>query len=362
MRRLLAFAFVLTMANTVTQAQVVVHPDRTVTFSFKCPGAQKVEVDIEGLVAVPMAKDSGGNWTATTEPLTPNYYGYNYLADGVSYTDPNHWLNKPNYIWQSSMFLVPGTPPEPWELQDVPHGRLDHHFFKSAIIGDQRDYFVYTPPGYSPSSREQYPVLYLLHGYSDMASGWSAVGMANVILDNLIAQGQAKPMIIVMPLGYGSANFGQTKTTGRGLGTQLYEHFRDSLFNEIIPDVQRDYRTYDDAGHRAIAGLSMGGAETLFIGVNNIARFSYIGAFSTGGLESDFPAVFPNLSSDKVNSRVKVLTVACGTSDSLIAYNRKLVEWLKEQGVSVTAVETPGKHEWPVWRRDLIAFAKAIFK
>ena len=178
--------------------------DRTVTFRFKDPNAQAVTLNLEGAKPVPMTKDAEGVWTVTTAALEPDIYGYSFVADGVGLLDPNNSSIKPNYLFFSNMVHVPGANPLPWEVADVKHGEIHHHFYKSAIIGDQRDLFVYTPPGYDAKGKTKYPVLYLLHGYSDDASGWTAVGKANVILDNLIAQGKAKPMVIVMTLGYGA--------------------------------------------------------------------------------------------------------------------------------------------------------------
>ena len=151
-----------------------------------------------------MQKDDSGVWSVTTEPLEPDYYGYSFLADGVGLIDPRNPLMKPNLLGTQSMVHVPGPPSLPWEINDVPHGVVHHHFYKSGVVGDQRDYYVYTPPRYDPASKKTYPVLYLLHGFSDDASGWTAVGRANVILDNLLAQQKAKPMIVVMTLGYGA--------------------------------------------------------------------------------------------------------------------------------------------------------------
>ena len=152
-----------------------------------------------------MQKDEQGIWSATIGPLQPDTYGYSLSVDGVGLIDPSNQLMKPNLLNTESAVHVPGPPsaPLPWEVADVPHGQIHHHFYRSKIVGDDRDFYVYTPPGYSAAARQDYPVLYLLHGFSDSANGWSEVGQANVILDNLIAQGKAKPMIVVMPLGYG---------------------------------------------------------------------------------------------------------------------------------------------------------------
>jgi enterochelin esterase family protein len=179
-----------------------VQPDGSATFRFCAPNAQEVKLAREGAEPLAMQKDDQGIWSVTTAPPAPNYYGYSFVADGVRLIDPSNPLLQPNLLSTESMVHVPGPPTLPWELNDIPHGEVHHHFYKSSVAGADRDYYVYTPPAYDPKAKKKYPVLYLLHGYSDDASGWTAVGRANVILDNLIAQGKAKPMIIVMPLGY----------------------------------------------------------------------------------------------------------------------------------------------------------------
>src|ERR1700756_2644645 len=183
-----------------------VHSDHTVTFRLRDPNAKEVAVQLEGSAKpVPMQKDDQGVWSVTTDPLTPDYYGYSFLADGVAgLLDPSNYRVKPNFHYRANEVYVPGPATLSWEITDVPHGEIHHHFYNSAVVGDHRDFFVYTPPHYDPRAKQTYPVLYLLHGYSDNASGWTAVGRANIILDNLIAQGKAKLMIIVMPLGYGT--------------------------------------------------------------------------------------------------------------------------------------------------------------
>src|ERR1035438_5706238 len=178
--------------------------DGRVTFRLKAPEAREVQVQCEGVKGTKLLKDDLGVWSLTTEALDPDIYAYSFVVDGVHMTDPANPLLKYNLLNTVSQVHVPGPQSLPWEINDVPRGTLHHHFYKSNAAADERDFWVYTPPGYDPKARMRYPVLYLLHGYSDDASAWSSVGLANVILDNLIARRQAKPMIIVMPLGYGT--------------------------------------------------------------------------------------------------------------------------------------------------------------
>jgi enterochelin esterase family protein len=248
----------------------------------------------------------------------------------------------------------------------MPHGIVHHHFYKSNIVGDNRDFYVYTPPGYDPNAKTLYPVLYLLHGYSDDASAWTVVGKANLILDFLIAEGKAKPMIIVMPLGYGAPEIVQRTPRPGGpfhdaaLRERNFDNFRRALTDEVLPRVEALYKVAPDRGSRAIAGLSMGGAESLLTGLNRTDKFAWIGAFSTGGLTEDFAGDFPHLAAE-ANAQIRLLWIACGTDDHLIVLNRKLVSWLKAKGIQVTEIETPGMHSWMVWRRNLVAFAPLLF-
>jgi enterochelin esterase-like enzyme len=341
-----------------------VHADRTVTFRLRAPNAQEVLLGREGAQRVAMQKGSEGIWTYTTDALEPDFYGYSFVVDGVSLVDPSNSVLKPNLLNLTSMFHVPGASPSPWDIADVPHGEVHHHFFHSGAIGDDRDYYVYTPPGYEPGEKKIYPVLYLLHGYSDDASGWSAVGFANIILDNLIAQGKAKPMLIVMPLGYGAPEIvvrGGPTLRDPKLRDKNYQKFRDSLFAEVIPQVEKSYHVSKDRTSRAIAGLSMGGAESQFVGLNAIDRFAWVASFSAGGAAEDYATTFPSLDA-KVNDKLRLLWIACGTEDRLIEPNRKFREWLTSKDVKHVDIETPGMHTWMVWRRNLAALAPLLFQ
>lgn len=219
-----------------------VQADQRVTFRFRDPNAKEVFLAREGAQRVPMQKDEQGVWRVTTDPLPPDLYGYSFIADGVGLIGPVDAAMKPNLLKTTSLVHVPGPASLPWEVNDVPRGEIHHHFYRSKVVGDDRDFYVYTPPGYDPTAKTQYPVLYLLHGYSDAANGWSAVGRANVILDNLIAQAKAKPMLLVMPLGYGAPEIvsrGGRTLRDANARDRNYSRFRDALFNEVIPQEWR---------------------------------------------------------------------------------------------------------------------------
>jgi enterochelin esterase-like enzyme len=340
-----------------------VHSDGSVTFRIDALNAKEVKLDREGAEPIPMQRGDQGIWSITTPPLAPDYYGYSFMVDGSRTMDASNSLLVPNLIDPGNAVHVPGPSSLPWEVNDVAHGEIRHHFYRSAVAQDERDYYVYTPPGYENSGKQEYPVLYLLHGFSDDASGWTAVGHANVILDNLIAQGKAKPMIVVMPLGYGTMEMirlGWTAWSHLDTRDKNFKNFTEALLTEVMPQVESEYRIAKARNSRAIAGLSMGGSESLLTGLNHLDKFSWIGAFSSGGIPEDFQKDFPSLDA-QVNQQLHLLWIACGTEDHLITINRNLRGWLKEKGVKVTEIETPGMHTWMVWRRNLSEFTPLLF-
>jgi enterochelin esterase-like enzyme len=366
----LAFVFdFVSAAFAQTPPAPVVSPevqsDNRVTFRFRAPNANEVSLSLEGAPKdLAMQKDEQGVWSVTSEPLTPDFYGYAFVADGVHLIDPSNPLMKPNLLNTTSQVHVPG-PGLPWEVVDVPHGEIHHHFYKSTVVGDQRDFYVYTPPGYDARGKQSYPVLYLLHGFSDDASGWTAVGRANVILDNLIAQGKTKPMLVVMTLGYGAPEILRGGFGGFSRNPEVrdrnFAKFSEALLGEVLPRVESAYLVNKDRNSRAIAGLSMGGSESLLTGLNNLDKFAWVGAFSSGGIPEEFDKDFPKLDA-KANNQLKLLWIACGVDDRLIELNRKLRSWLEAKGVHKVDIETPGAHTWMVWRRNLVAFSGLLFR
>ena len=357
-------------AAPVTSPEVLA--DHRVTFRLRAPNVKEVGVQIDGASKpLAMQKDAEGIWSATTEPLAPDYYGYVFLVDGAAVLDPSNSIAKPNFLYRANEVHVPpssgssGDSSAPaWEIADVPHGVIHHHFYRSKVVGDERGYFVYTPPGYNPRGKQTYPVLYLLHGYSDDASAWTAVGRANVILDNLIARGKAKPMLIVMPLGYGAPEIllpGSGGPRDPGIGQRNFDRFREALLTEVIPRVEAEYLVRKDRDSRAIAGLSMGGAESLVTGLNTLNEFAWIGAFSSGGITQDFAKEFPGLDAS-ANEQLRLLWIACGIDDHLIEINRALRAWLASKNIRHVDIETPGAHTWLVWRRNLAEFTPLLFR
>ena len=310
-----------------------------------------------------MQKDEQGVWSVTTEPLEPDFYGYSFVADGVGLIDPSNSLMKPNLLNTSERGARSGTAFAP-----VGDQRRAARRSASSLLpfggGRRRSRLFRLHAARLRSRREEiYPVLYLLHGFSDDASGWTAVGRANVILDNLIAQGKAKPMLIVMPLGYGAPEIVSRAGSPRdpGLRERNYDqiprrsvHRSDPASRERLPGRRRTETRAPSPG------LSMGGAESLYVGLNALDRFGWVGSFSAGGLAEDLDATFPSLDS-KANSELHLLWIACGTDDRLIEPNRKFREWLKSKDIRATEIETPGAHTWMVWRRNLASFTALLF-
>ncbi|MBS1813625.1 MAG: esterase [Acidobacteria bacterium] len=341
-----------------------VHPDRTVTFRYRAPNAKQVEIYLEGRIDnMPMTKDAQGVWTLTVGPLEPEYYGYRVIADDVKHLDPMDPNIRTNLQSPSSFFLIPGNPPRAWERTDVPHGEVHHHLYRSKLANDDRDIWVYTPPNYDEHRKEKYPVLYLLHGYSDDAEGWITNGNANYILDNLIAEGKVKPMVIVMPLAYGTMEMitkGWNVWTGKyEVPTRNQEMFADQLIHEVLPLAESKYNIATDAAHRAIAGLSMGGGHTLYTGLNHPDVFGYVAAMSSAIINKDYDHAY----SGRNKARLKLFWISCGTEDSLIKTNRDFEAWAKTNvnAEAVSINETPGMHTWLVWRQNLISIAPMLF-
>jgi len=365
--RNLPFALMLAVTTPALSQTLVspeVHADNRVTFRLKAPNAKDVRVRLETVGSKSMRKDEQGVWSFTSEPLPPDIYSYSFSVDGVQMIDPSNPLLKYNLLNTDSQVHVPGPATLPWEINDVPHGVVHRHLYQSAIVGDARPFLVYTPPGYDPAAAQTYPVLYLLHGYSDAEDAWVSVGRANIILDNLIARGQAKPMLIVMPLGYGNKEViagGWAGLRNTEVWQDSITKFREVVLKEIIPQVEKTYRVATGRESRAIAGLSMGGTQSLFIGLNAPDRFAWIGAFSSGGLPTDFEKAYPVVN-ESLNAQLRLLWIACGQQDGLIGVNRKLVEWLQSKGVQLTWVETPGGHSFLLWRRYLADLTPQLFQ
>jgi enterochelin esterase-like enzyme len=362
-----------------------VMPDRHVTFRLAAPKATDVALrgNWSGGANVPMSKGTDGVWSATVGPLKPDLYGYVFIVDGVRSLDPANAETERDSSRFSSLLMVSGAQTLPWEFKDVPHGSIEQIWHPAPILHkSQRRMYVYLPPGYHSHAERRYPVLYLLHGGSGDEDSWVTLGRAAVILDNQIASGMASPMIVVMPNG----NDNEAVSQGFGLGPtpsvqQLNapppdpgryalhapQHpepyagaFPESLVKDLIPFVERTYRVHADAGHRAVAGLSLGAAQTVVISANNPGLFHYVGVFSGGGMvgDPDFESQLDALA----RSKIKLYWTGAGDDDIARLRTTALYERAKERGLPATYRQIPGGHTWPVWRDFLADFAPRLFR
>jgi len=348
-----------------------VNPDNTITFRYASLTATKVSLSIDAFPKLlPMTRDEAGVWSVTTPVLLPEYYSYEFNVDGRMRLDSLNPDLIPNFVSSGNVVLVPAHPSAPWEMADVPHGRVDHYLYTTHIAknlpANQEPYVVYTPPGYDAKRKGGYPVLYLLHGWSDKESAWTEVGHADLIFDHLLADGKVTPMIVVMPQGYGDLDFvthGWSSWSAPPDVKTNVDLYSGMLLTEIKPAVERDYNTATGRQNRAIAGPSMGGLESLTIGLNHPDEFAWVGGMSSAvfhGNDSMFDQYIPGLDAKKADLRL--LWVACGQTDSLITANRAFVAWSKAKGFSTVAVETPGAHTWLTWRDNLLTLAPLLFK
>lgn len=343
-----------------------------ITFRYSNPTAKEVLVDSDALAKpAPMQKDSNGVWSFTTPPLKPEHYGYSFRVDGVQERDPLNHAVRANIVGLYNDILVPGSVPQPWEMQSIPHGAVTRHVYTTHtaqnLPDNQEAYVVWTPPGYDPKRPGGYPMLALLHGWSDYETGWTAVGQANLILDTLLAQNKIVPVIVVMPLGYGDYKFvtsGFNVWQDRQRVSANTNTYADMLLGEILPAVKRDYAIAPEPEKHAIAGLSMGGLEAVTIGLNHPEVFRYVIGMSSALHGEHFDETFPAAAGGNQNdfAHYKLLWIGCGTEDGLITANRHFVTWAKSRHLPVTAVETPGQHTWLVWRDNLLTVAPLLFR
>lgn len=354
-------------SSSVTSPEV--NDDKSVTFRIAAPNADSVKLsssDIPGsMFGIDMEKNNNSIWEITTDPLAPGAYRYNFDVEGVPTIDPrNTAISEANeHTW--SLVVVPGK--EMMDTREVPHGAVSEVTYYSESLDRFRRMHVYTPPGYEKGS-DKYPVFYLLHGAFDSDDSWSTVGRSGFILDNLIAEGKAKPMIVVMPDGHtGPFTMGQD---------MRMDEFINDFENSIRPHVEQHYRVYTDRDHRAMAGLSMGGAHTLNIAVPNLRDYAYIGVFSSGifeltggpggseGAEGESSYEQQNkevLGNATLKEGLELFWFATGKDDFLVETSRATVELFEKHGFDVVYEETEGAHTWLNWRDYLIEFTPKLF-
>jgi enterochelin esterase-like enzyme len=338
-----------------------VHSDRSVTFRIYAPKAKEVTFYGDWMPrgsSEDMTKDENGIWTVTLGPLPPSVYLYAFTVDGVTNIDPVNPDVKMRTRTAASLVTVPGDRPMVWEPRDVPHGAVSAHWQTSSVIGDTREVYVYTPPGYAQNASKRYPVLFLFHGSGDTPRAWTWPGYVNLILDNLLAEGKVVPMIVVMPWGHTQPAW--TPREQRGKNNERYEEY---LLKEVIPMVESEYRVADGRDNWAIAGLSMGGGQSVQIGFGNLDRFSAIGAFSSAGPQ-DFEERFADLLADPegLNKKLNLVWMACGEDDSIVGRSETIQKALTKHNIEHTYRQTPGAHTWTVWRHHIAEFAPLLFR
>lgn len=324
--------------------------DGKVTFRLRAPNADAVSVNgqwPEGRVS--MGKDDAGLWSVTVADIGPGVWEYGFQVDGLRMIDPANRAIKPMRNPRTSILHLPGEPAMIHDFQAVPHGVVRQHDYQSKSLGRLRALAVYTPPGYDQQPDTLYPTLYLQHGSGDNEATWTVHGKAHWIIDNLIAAGRAKPMVVVMMDGHADPS--------RRQNTTLYE--RD-LIEDVLPFVEANYRVHRGSVHRGIVGLSMGGGQSLTIGLRKADRFGWVGGFSASAPQAE--SVADALEHpDITNQRLNLLWIACGKEDFLLERNQTFIALLQEKGIQHEWLLTEGNHSWPVWRRYLAQFVPKLF-
>ncbi len=367
-----------------------VYPDRSVSFSLKAPVAKDVKIaGGDGIGKGPFAMKRGddGVWTVTVPPAVPGFHYYWFLLDGVQVNDPGSKTYF-GYGKETSGIEIPEAGADYYAIQDVPHGEVRARWYKSKVTGEWRRAYVYTPPDYDKAQQKRYPVLILQHGAGEDETGWTRQGRVNFILDNLIAVGKAKPMIVVMDCGYATrAGRAPAPAFGPGMTEQTLReaqsNFEAVVLDDLVPMIDAIYRTIPDRNHRAMAGLSMGGMQTLFITLHHLDKFAYIGSFSgpivaylgssndppkfgNAGQNFDPATAYDRAFADPkaFNAKVKLFWMGAGSEEPQIGEPiRQAAVALKNFGVNVVFYESPGTaHEWQTWRRDANQFLPLLFR
>jgi enterochelin esterase-like enzyme len=357
-------------SNVLNAPYPRVHSDNRVTLRLTAPTAQKVQLQPGGADnglgkgPIDMSRDDKGVWSITLPAAVPGFHYYWFLVDGLAVNDPG---SDTFFGWgrQTSGIEVPEPGADYYEARSVPHGDVRQRLYESKVTGAWRRAYVYTPPDYDANVKTRYPVLYLQHGAGENATGWTKQGRANLILDNLIAAGKAKPMIVVMDTGYATKP-GATPVQGTTGAPQVPNAFEDVVVTDLIPMIDASYRTLKDRDSRAMAGLSMGGGQTLQITSNHLDLFAWIGSFSAPLRNFDVKTSMNGALTDAAsfNKRVRLLWIGAGTGEAAIhEAATKLHASLEAAGIKHVVFESAGTaHEWQTWRRSLNDFAPRLFR
>jgi len=339
-----------------------VHADRTVTFRLFAPKASEVVLmGSPGILeftkkTLPLEKDDKGVWSLTIGPLPAGFYTYGYAIDGgLRMPDPSNPNLEVRRWGDTSMFIVPNPEGAVFEERRVPHGTIHVNFYDSQNLDTERMVYVYTPPGYE-IGRQKYPVLYLLHGNGQIEASWTWTGHANVIMDNLLADGKIKPMIVAMPYGHIPREI--KNAPGAPAPANDPKAIEKELLTAVKPMVESKYRVLADRNHRAVGGLSMGAGQSMSIGLHNLDQFAYVAAFSGGGNRTEWEKADPAM----LNQKLKVLWIGCGTEDP--GYNgvKAMDDLLTKMNVKHVWNQSGGGHSWPNWQVYLSKYAPLLFR
>ena len=342
----------------------VVNDDSSVSFSLEAPNAKEVFLNIEAKTSrYPMGKDEKGIWTVTIGPIAPEFYRYSFTVDGLKVLDPANPEMQVGQAPDFSLVNVPGNPLRFDEPQPVPHGTIHIHKYFSTTQNVNRKLYVYTPPGFD--HKKKYPVFYLRHGGGGNETSWYVEGCAANILDNLYAENKIVPMIVVLTNG----NV-EKQTEGGAYGEEGIAIMAEELFTDVIPLIEKEYKVYTDQHHRAMAGLSMGGGQSFYIGLKNVDQFDWIGSFSSGifggisGVEFNAEKQVLGIltKSGDFNKELKLFYLSCGEQDPRLEHTNKVVDQFKENKLNVVYETFEGTHEWKVWRHSLRNFLQLLFK
>lgn len=350
-----------------------VNTGKTVTFRYLAPGAKAVKLNAQFEKGpLPMTKDTAGIWSVTTGPVTPDIYPYSFLVDGITVMDPANVAFFPNERFKASLVDIPGDTPLVHSLQDVPHGTITYEYYPS-LAGTTGTLVIYTPPGYDKDAAKQYPVFYLISGTTDTEETWFKVGKTNFILDNLIAAGKAKPMIIVMPYGNIEARIAEQNsgikpgdpTSREGADALIRaKNFGNDLVKRVIPYVESNYRAIPDRNSRAVGGFSRGGGQTLRAAFENMDKFAWVCCYSaylsTQEMERSYQPVYSN--PDNTNKLFKLLWISVGTDDFLYKPTIEFIDFLKAKKVNYKSLITDGGHTWMNTKKYLAATAQLLFQ
>jgi enterochelin esterase family protein len=357
----LVWAFSTLSAAAQTAPSLIspeIREDHSVTFRLRAPQSQNVALRGQWDKAqVTMTLDADKVWTLTVPKIPPGVWEYSFIVDGLTMIDPLNPAQKPQRKPTASILHIPGTPPNVWDFQNVPHGTVHQHDYLSKALGTQRSAWVYTPPGYEADSTTKYPLLVLQHGSGDRHEAWVVHGKAHWIFDNLTAAGKAKPMVVLMLDGHPMGQIPREMAEKRAESLQA---FKNELLQDGLPLVESLYRVSAEREQRAIAGLSMGGWQSLSTGMTNLDRFAWIGSFSGAVDENEIKPALDDTAG--TNAKLKLLWIACGEKDFLLERNNLLITTLKARGVSHEWRLTPGDHSWPVWRDYLAEFVPKLFR